>query len=236
MRARASIGWMGAVLGLLGLTLASACEDERPPAPPPVADAPEGPQAAPPTQAESFFDPGGGPAVLTYAGDRGSFADASAVDAVPEEARGLVRVTVLDGDPPPPGSVWVTNLRAPEPDGRFRLRTVARDMFEELALGEGRSSAVELPQGLQPPEQVAAVDGVVVYKTAWCGVCKKVEAYLKRKGVDYEAKDIEKDPRAAAELQAKASAQGVRTGSVPVIDVGGQLIVGFDRARLEKLL
>src|SRR5690606_28799909 len=123
---------------------------------------------------------------------------------VPEEARGLVRVKLLSGDAAPPGKVWVTNLRSPDPEGRYALSTVPREMFEELALGQGLSSKVELPEGLEPPEQVAAPGGVVVYKTAWCGVCKKLEAYLERKGVKYEAKDIEADPKAAAELRAKA--------------------------------
>ena len=79
-------------------------------------------------------------------------------------------------------------------------------------------------------------DEIVVYKTAWCGVCSKLTAYLDKKGVEYVAKDIEKDRDAAAELQAKAKEKGVPTGSVPVIDVGGELMVGFDRARLEELL
>jgi glutaredoxin len=224
------VGW------LLGLVLAasSACEDEKPPAPP-AADSPDAP-AAQAAAAEAFYEPGAAAAVLTYAGDRGTFADTSKPEAVPEEAKGLVRVRLLEGQAAPPGMVWVANLRTPEPDGRFRLQPVARDMFEELALGQGRASAVELPQGLEPPETVAATGGVVVYKTAWCGVCKQVEAYLKKKGVAYEAKDIEKDRQAAAELQAKAQAKSVRTGSVPIIDVRGELIVGFDRARLEQLL
>ena len=50
------------------------------------------------------------------------------------------------------------------------------------------------------------------------------------------AKDIEKDREAAAELQAKAKEKGIKTGSVPVIDIRGELLVGFDRKRLEKLL
>ena len=77
---------------------------------------------------------------------------------------------------------------------------------------------------------------VIVYKTAWCGVCKQVERYLKKKGVPYTAKDIEKDRAAATELQAKAAAQKVKTGSVPIIDVKGTLVVGFDRKRLEAML
>jgi glutaredoxin len=217
------------VLATLGL---AACEPERPPAPetPPAA-------ARADASAEVFLEPGRDGVVLTYPADRGAFADASKVDDVPEGARGLVRVTLVGGQPPPAGEVWVANLDAPEEDGRIKLSTVERGMFEELALGQGHASRVELPEGLEPPSQpVAPAGGIVVYKTDWCGVCKKVEKYLSRKGVSYEAKDIEKDREAAAELQAKAQKAGVRTGSVPVIDVGGELIVGFDRARLEKML
>lgn len=215
-----------ASLGLAG------CEPERPPAPEKRSGA-----AAEEGGTQAYLEPGQAAVVLTFAADRGAFADAGKIDAVPEASRGMVRVTMVGGQDPPPGQVWVANLRKPDPDGRYPLTTVARDMFEELALGQGLSSEVKLPEGLEPPTDLAAAAGsVIVYKTAWCGVCKKVEAYLKRKGIDYEAKDIEKDRSAAAELQAKAQQAGVKTGSVPVIDVGGELIVGFDRSRLEKLL
>ena len=210
-----------------------ACEPERPPAP---RDAP--PAAAEDEAAEAPTLAPGTPVVLTYAGDRGAFADTSKVDDVPEGSRGMVRVTLVGGQDPPPGQVWVANLRTPADDGSFALSTVPRDRFEELALGQGLASAVEIPEGLEPPTKpVAAAPGeVIVYKTSWCGVCKKLQAYLDRKGVKYVAKDIEKDLDAAAELQAKAKAHHIRTGSVPVIDVGGELMVGFDRARLEQLL
>jgi glutaredoxin len=227
---RTSTGWLLALV----LGLGASCDDEKPPSPPVVAPSPAA--TAGQAAAEAFYEPGATTAVLTYAGDRGTFADTSNPEAVPEEARGLVRVRLLEGQAAPPGMVWVANLRAPAADGRYRLQPVARDMFEELALGQGRGSAVELPEGLEPPAAVAAPGGIIVYKTAWCGVCKQLEAYLQKKGVAYEAKDIEQDHRAAAELQAKARAKSVRTGSVPVIDVRGELIVGFDRARLETLL
>lgn len=212
----------------------SACEPDKPPQPEKPASADAG------APATATLAPGAA-AVLTFAGDRGAFSDAKAADgipeAIPEASRGMVRVTLLDGPAPPPGMVWVGNFREPAADGSVALGTVARDMFEELALGQGLSSKVELPEGIAPPEQVAAPHGdVIVYKTSWCGVCKKVESYLARKGVAFESKDIEKDPAAAAELRAKAKAAGVPMGSVPIIDVKGELLRGFDRARLEKLL
>ena len=131
----------------------------------------------------------------------------------------------------------MANLKNAPGEGGYSLETVDRNLFEELALGQGLSSEFKLPEGLEPPAQVAANTGdIIVYKTSWCGVCKKVEAYLDRKGVTYVAKDIEKDRKAAAELQAKAAKAGTKTGSVPVIDIGGELMVGFDRAKLERLL
>lgn len=222
-------------LFLLVVTLVASCGAEKPPAPEP--------SEGPPTAAEGPAEASAAtlPAepehvVLTFAGERGAFQDTRKPADVPEEARGMVRVTLLDGPAPPPGKVWIANLRAPAADGSFPLATVARDDFEELAVGQGRSSKVEVPPGIEPPEAKPTAGEVVVYKTEWCGVCKKLLAYLDRKGVAYVAKDIEKDAEAAGELQRKAREKGVKTGSVPVIDVRGELMVGFDRARLEKLL
>ena len=228
-------------IALCLLTALLACGPEKPPAPDRPATAAGGvkaDEAAPadaPVLAAEAKD-----CVLTYAGERGQFADCNKPADVPEEARGLVRVTLLGGPAPPEGRVWVVNLRSPGADGAWQLSTVERGLFEELALGTGRSSKVEnlpeLPPGLEPPPAAPEGGEVVVYKTDWCGVCKQLTAYLDRKGVKYVAKDIEKDPAAAAEMRAKAEKKGVKTGSVPIVDVRGELMVGFDRGRLEKLL
>lgn len=220
---------------LLCVALVASCGAEKPPAPEPGERPPtaaDGPAeaAAPSLPAEPDQ------VVLTFAGERGAFQDTRKPADVPEEARGMVRVTLLGGPTPPPGKVWIANLRAPAADGSFPLTTVARDDFEELAVGQGRSSQVEVPPGIEPPEAKPTTGEVIVYKTEWCGVCKKLLAYLDRKGVAYVAKDIEKDAEAAGELQRKSREKGLKTGSVPVIDVRGELMVGFDRARLEKLL
>lgn len=77
---------------------------------------------------------------------------------------------------------------------------------------------------------------VVVYSTAWCPYCKKAKDYLKKKGVAFTEKDVEKQPEAAKELAEKAVAAGVRPGGVPVIDVRGKLILGFDKEALDAAL
>ncbi|PRQ07312.1 glutaredoxin domain-containing protein [Enhygromyxa salina] len=217
---------------LLSLSLLAvfACGPERPP----QADAAE--RATPAKAEPPVFDPNTDQFVLTYAGERGVFADCTSLAEVPAEARARVGVNVF-GAAAPPGKVWVANLDAPLPDGRFALDPVDRDEFETAVLGTGRSSVYAMPTDLESLEQIANREApIIVYKTSWCGVCKQLEKYLDRKGVEYVAKDIEKDRTAAAELQAKAKAKGVPTGSVPMIDIGGELLRGFDKNAIEKLL
>lgn len=213
----------------MSLALLLACGPERPP----QADAESSERVA---DEPAVLDASSDQFVLTYAGERGVFADATTLAEVPEPARARVGVNLF-GRKPPPGKVWVSNLAAPLPDGRYALEAIPRDEFEETVLGSGRSSAFELPDGLDSLGSLAAPEApVIVYKTSWCGVCKQLESYLQRKGIEYVAKDIEQDRTAAAELAAKAKAAGVPTGSVPMIDVGGKLLRGFDRNALEKLL
>ncbi len=78
--------------------------------------------------------------------------------------------------------------------------------------------------------------GIVVYGTSWCGYCRKARQWLKARGVPFEDKDVERDAGAAEELSRKAAAVGLRVGGVPIIDVHGTLVQGFDQRKLEQLL
>ncbi|PRP91977.1 Glutaredoxin [Enhygromyxa salina] len=212
--------------GLAGL----ACTPEQPP----KAD-----QAKPKGVAHAaphVLDPAADQFVLTYAGERGVFSDCTSIEEVPADARARVGVNLF-GVERPPGQVFIANLDAPLPDGRYVLEVVPRDEFEEAVLGAGRSSVFEMPTDLESLEQIARREApVIVYKTSWCGVCKQLEKYLEREGIEYVAKDIEKDRAAAAELAAKAKQAGVPTGSVPMIDIGGEILRGFDKNAIQKLL
>lgn len=213
-----------------------ACGPERPPQPDDAHGRAGSDPAAASVTDDPYFSLETDKVVITYAGDKGEFADCTSLAEVPEPARARVGVNVF-GKPAPAGRVWVSDLTAPTQDGRYALEPVARDEFETEVLGVGRASAFELPADLDASDIAAAGQApVIVYKTSWCGVCKQLEAYLDKKGVAYVAKDIEKDRAAAAELQAKAKQAGVATGSVPMIDVGGEILRGFDRKRLDQLL
>lgn len=72
---------------------------------------------------------------------------------------------------------------------------------------------------------------VKLYTSPTCGYCHQAKRYLSERGVKFTEHDISAD-RAAAEDMIRLTGQ---TG-VPVIVVDGQVVIGFDRPRLEQLL
>ncbi|CAI8972691.1 glutaredoxin family protein [Pseudomonas sp. IT-P260] len=71
-------------------------------------------------------------------------------------------------------------------------------------------------------EQTRAQARVMLYATDWCGYCKQTKRFLDSKGIAFREFDIEKD----AEARKAYEALGGR--GIPLIDVNGTLIRGFD--------
>lgn len=71
---------------------------------------------------------------------------------------------------------------------------------------------------------------ITVYTTSWCAFCHTEMQWLERLGLSYVAKDIEADESAKAELLEKL---GGDFRGVPVTDIAGDIILGFDRPKLQ---
>ncbi|MCK9267774.1 MAG: glutaredoxin family protein [Alkaliphilus sp.] len=71
---------------------------------------------------------------------------------------------------------------------------------------------------------------VIVFTSKLCSYCHVAKDYLSSKGVQYIEKDVETDQEARLELIQK----GIT--AVPVIKIEGELIVGFDKGRIDELL
>lgn len=74
---------------------------------------------------------------------------------------------------------------------------------------------------------------VTIYSAPWCAFCKTEKQYLEHLGVSYTVRDIEEDEGALDELLAKVQDGG--TG-VPVTDIDGVIIRGFDRPKIDATL
>ncbi|HOB16832.1 MAG TPA: glutaredoxin domain-containing protein [Defluviitoga sp.] len=72
---------------------------------------------------------------------------------------------------------------------------------------------------------------VVIYTTPTCPWCKKAKAYLDGLGVKYKEIDVSKDQKAAEDLVRKTHQMGV-----PVIQIGNEYVIGFDKKKIDKLL
>ena len=72
---------------------------------------------------------------------------------------------------------------------------------------------------------------VVVYSTPTCPWCNVVKDFLKHNNVEFEEVDVSQDHARAQEMIQKSGQTGV-----PVIDVDGEITVGFDEVKLKFLL
>lgn len=74
------------------------------------------------------------------------------------------------------------------------------------------------------------MEKVIVYTSNTCPYCTMAKDYLKDRGVEFEERNVQNDAQARTELMEKGY-----TG-VPVIVVGTEEIVGFDKSRLDTLI
>lgn len=72
---------------------------------------------------------------------------------------------------------------------------------------------------------------VKVYSTPTCPFCIKTKQFLDEKGVEYENIDVSSDQDAAQEMVSKSGQMGV-----PVLDIEGEIIVGFDKDKISSAL
>lgn len=72
---------------------------------------------------------------------------------------------------------------------------------------------------------------VTVYSTSVCPWCHKAKEFLKEHNIPFEDKNVGEDAEARNEMIEKSGQMGV-----PVIDIDGEIIVGFDRDRIAELL
>lgn len=72
---------------------------------------------------------------------------------------------------------------------------------------------------------------IKIYSTPTCPYCKLVKDYFKEKGIKFSDIDVASDAAAANEM-VKASGQM----GVPVIDIDGEIIVGWNKSALEEAI
>ena len=75
----------------------------------------------------------------------------------------------------------------------------------------------------------SATPQITIYSTSWCAFCHTEAQWLDHLGIPYVKKDIEEDKEAYEELM---NISGGNYSGVPVTNVAGDVILGFDRPKL----
>lgn len=72
---------------------------------------------------------------------------------------------------------------------------------------------------------------VTIYSTPFCVYCKMAKAFFAEKNIVFTEKNVASDVPAREEMLKKSGQMGV-----PVIDIDGKIIIGFDKPKLQELL
>lgn len=76
-----------------------------------------------------------------------------------------------------------------------------------------------------------SMKNITLYTTPTCVYCRAVKEFFKDHNIAYVEKNVAMDDQARDEMVKKAGQL-----AVPVVDVGGEVVIGFDRQKLSALL
>ena len=196
--------------------------------------------------------------LFTWIDERGDFHVEQRAKDVPLAGRDAVRVVDPNHDEGTHGDrIFVADLRVARPDGSYPMKALTRAEFDAVALARRKEHGVTLavaddagndsllrgengpargPARVRPAPSDSARAVVIIYGASWCGACREAAAWLTKKGIPFVEKDVEEERGAYQEMQAKLQRAGLRGGSIPVLDVRGKVMVGFDPGAVEHAL
>ena len=191
--------------------------------------------------------------LLTWIDEKGDFHVVMKPADVPEGRRQNVRVVVTDKTDGTGALVYVADLSQKGQTGAYPVKTMSRNEWDELgaSLRKARLEALAPPpsgaaSASAAPSAAAAAPAArkpggskviaIIYGAEWCKPCHDAARYLKQRGVTVIEKDIESSEATAAELKRKLDRANMSGASIPIIDVMGQLLVGYSPRALDRAI
>ena len=124
------------------------------------------------------------------------------------DKEGTIRyIDIHDIDEQPDNEVLLAELKKIIPNAEEKLK----HLYKDDAKGEG---------------------DVVMYCTPWCPDCRKAREWLKENNITYTEVDVSTNLNAARQIRSWGDGYQI----TPTFDIGGEIILDFDKPALEKLL
>lgn len=105
------------------------------------------------------------------------------------------------------------------------------NIFAQVILMEGSDKELEELRRRRAEAAKAPAPEVLVYSTPTCRYCVLVKEYLAAKGVKFTDYDVSQDMARAKEMVSKTGQMGV-----PVLQINGRIVVGFNRPLIDDAL
>ena len=72
---------------------------------------------------------------------------------------------------------------------------------------------------------------IKVFSTPTCPYCVALKEFFKEHNIEFEDIDVSQDEKARDEMVEKSGQMGV-----PVVDINGEIVIGFDKEKISQLL
>lgn len=72
---------------------------------------------------------------------------------------------------------------------------------------------------------------ITIYSTPTCVYCKSLKEYLTERGIQFQEIDVAEDEKELEKMVAISGQMGV-----PVVDLDGEVVIGFDREKIDEIL
>jgi glutaredoxin len=188
--------------------------------------------------------------LITWIDEKGDFSVVQKVADVPREARQAVRVVQVGREEGTGKLVYVADLNETTPEGNYRVKTMSRAAWDELGASRRKARLEALaPSSAPPPSSSvagaappklgansAAKVNVIIYGASWCKPCHDAAAYLRARSINVTEKDIDDSDAARSEMQRKLERAGLGGAQIPVIDVMGQILIGYSPRALDRAI
>lgn len=184
--------------------------------------------------------------LLTWVDEKGDFHVVQRTADVPDKGRDQVRVVITTKPEGTEQRVYVANLTRKNPDGTYPVSQLSRAQWDAVgadrraarlealapasAAPSASAAASAAPAVQRPTRKVSAI----VYGASWCKPCHDAARYLRQRGVNVVEKDIESGDAVEQELNTKLERAHMSGAKIPIIDIGGRLLVGFSPQALDK--
>jgi len=124
------------------------------------------------------------------------------------DKEGIIRyIDIHDIDDQPDNEVLLAELKKIIPDAEKKLM----HLYKDDATAEGE---------------------VVMYCTPWCPDCRKAREWLREKSITFTEVDISTNLNAARQVRSWGDGYQI----TPTFDIGGEIILDFDKSKIEKIL